>query len=75
MKKQVTERALFARVDRKLKKGGDCLRRCRQDSKAHAELGSYYIVSSSNVITAQHCSLEGLARELGVLAEWEVLEG
>ncbi len=75
MKKTITERALFARVDRRLKKDGDFLRRCRQDSKAYAELGSYYIVSSNNVVTAQHCSLEGLAKELGVLADWEVLEG
>lgn len=75
MKAKITERALFARIDRKLAKDGERLRRCRSDSRAYAELGDYYIVNqSANTITAQHCTLEGLAKELDLLADWEELE-
>lgn len=75
MKATVTKRALFARIDRKLQKDGERLRRCKESSKAYADLGDYYVVSgNTNTVIAQHCSLEGLAKELGLLAAWEVLE-
>jgi len=71
----VTERALFARIDRKLAKDGERLRRCKEDSRAFSELGALYIVNvNSNTITAKSCDLEKLGREIGVLSDWEVLE-
>lgn len=71
----VTERALFARIDRKLSKDGERLRRCKEDSKSFSDLGSLYIVDRNlNTIIAKHCDLERLGREIGALAEWEILE-
>lgn len=71
----VTERALFARVDRKLAKEGQRLRRCKTDAKAFSELGTFYIVdTTTNTIAAKNCELETLAKEVGVLADWEELE-
>lgn len=41
-----------------------------------SDLGNYYIVNENlNTITAQHVILEPLARELGVLADWEFEAG
>jgi hypothetical protein len=75
MKAKITERALFARIDRKLAKDGERLRRCRSDSRAHAELGDYYIVAGDrNTIETTHVELERLARSLDLLADWEELE-
>lgn len=71
----VTERALFARVDRKLAKEGQRLRRCKSDAKAFPELGAFYIVdTTTNTIATKNCELEALAKEVGVLADWEELE-
>tara|TARA_B100001059_G_scaffold212378_2_gene227370 strand:+ start:390 stop:620 length:231 start_codon:yes stop_codon:yes gene_type:complete len=75
MKAKLTERALFARVDRKLQKEGERLRRNREGTRAHDELGSYYVVASDrNTIEATNIDLQKLAKELGVLADWEELE-
>lgn len=71
----VTERALFARIDRKLAKGGERLRRCKEDARAFSELGSLYIINvNSNTVTAKNCDLEKLGKEIGALEEWEELE-
>lgn len=71
----IAERALFARVDRKLAKEGKRLRRCKTESKWYSELGALYVLDVNvNTIAAKHCSLEVLAKELGVLSEWEELE-
>jgi hypothetical protein len=66
----VSTRAVLARVNRKLAHEGSVLKRCRQDSRDHDELGDYYMVNSnSNGIFKVQCELEEEARELGVLGE------
>lgn len=71
----VSERALFARVNRKLAKEGQMLRRCKESSRAFSELGHLYIVDThTNTIIALNCDLESLAREVGAIAHWERLE-
>ena len=70
----VSARVVLARVNRKLAAEGSVLKRCRQDSRNHDELGDYYMVNSnSSGIFKVQCELEEEARELGVLGEWEVL--
>ena len=59
-KVKVSDRALEARIKRALEKDGQILKKCRADSRWYSDLGDYYIVNQSNVIAAQHCSLEKL---------------
>lgn len=74
-KAPVSERALLARINRKLVKDGEKLLRCKQSTRAYAELGDYYVVDTgANVILSKNCDLEETGRELGVLAAWEELE-
>lgn len=82
----VTMRALIQRINRKLAKErdgwgthggghGDKLLACREMSRAYHDLGSYYTVDvGRNQIAATHVDPEELARELGVLKEWEKVE-
>ena len=70
----VTERALFARLSRALKKEGQILRRCRAGTNGHQELGDYYVIGESNVVSAKHVDLAEWAKESGVLKEYEKLD-
>lgn len=71
----LSAREVLARVNRRLAAEGSMLKRCRQDSHNHDELGDYYMVNlNSNGIFKVQCELEEEARELGVLGEWEVLD-
>jgi hypothetical protein len=70
---KITERALFQRVNRRLKQDGEKLSTARSDS-VEIEVGHYFIVNTNrNAITAQHVDLEKLGRELGVIQPWEEL--
>ena len=74
MKKKLTERALIARINRKLANDSQALKKCRENSQWFNELGYYYIVDETlNTITAQNIKLDKLGKELGVLAEFEEL--
>lgn len=74
MKKQVTERALAARIDRRLNKRSETLRKCQRSSRWYRDLGKYYIADmSAGAITRRHIDLESLAREEDVLRAWEEL--
>lgn len=68
-KVKVTARALFQRIDRKLKRNGEKLCTAKSDSTKE-ELGHYYIVRPSGVVRAD-VDLGKLGRELGVLQPWE----
>ena len=73
-KVKVSERALFARVDRALNKDEERLRRCRVGSRSYHELGDYYTINwRGNWIASKDVDLERLARELGVLKDYEEL--
>jgi hypothetical protein len=69
----VTERALFARLSRKLKKEGQTLHRCRRDSRWFNDMGPYYTVDidSNSVIDRGLSKLEVWGREVGVLKPYE----
>lgn len=61
--------ALILRINRRLAKDDQAVRKCRETSRDHNELGDYYVVNTSmNVIVAKQVDLEEYGRELGVLA-------
>jgi type IV secretory pathway VirD2 relaxase len=71
----ISERALFQRVDRKLRQDGRRLRRAREGTNTETSVGRYYAIDvRGNFVTDSHVDLEELARELEVLAGWESLE-
>ncbi|RCX09799.1 hypothetical protein [Extensimonas vulgaris] len=75
-KVKVSLRALEARCKRYAEThDGDTLKRCRQGTSAHAELGDYYFVDvRGNYVTASGWSEETLiewAREKGILKPYE----
>lgn len=73
MKVPITEKALYQRINRKLRERGEVLKRAR----GHVEitLGEYYVVNvKRNFVAQHHVSLDELGRKLGVLAEWESLQ-
>ena len=59
-----SERAIVARINRKLSKTGDRLRVCCEGSKWFNDLGRYYATNNRNVIIAAHIDVEQWAREL-----------
>jgi hypothetical protein len=81
---RITERALFQRVDRRLKKDGQKL--CTAHSETERErLGRFYVVATgehaagtkraaSPGLVHTNVDLERLAQTLGVLQAWEELE-
>jgi hypothetical protein len=74
MKAQISERALLARINRKLASEYQIVKKCRKDSKWHNRLGDYYHVDFfSNGILGMDEDLEELGTELGVLKPWEQL--
>jgi hypothetical protein len=70
-KTKITERALFARVKRKLAHDGLILRKCRENSQWRNDLGNYYAVDVRNCIAGRYDDLESEGRELGVLKAHE----
>jgi hypothetical protein len=75
LKATVSERALFSRVDHKLRHDGEKLCRCRFDSRWWSDLGDIYAIDvTRNAVVATNIDLEAWARELDVLREWEELE-
>ncbi|MEY3758702.1 MAG: hypothetical protein RIR39_193 [Pseudomonadota bacterium] len=74
MLKNITERALIARINRKLAHKNQWLKKCRKDDKWYGDLGDYYVVDVLiDTITAKHVILADFAKELGVLAEFEAV--
>jgi len=72
MKIEVSDRALMARINRKLAKEGQKLKKTQPTSKWASELGEFYIVDEKlNTIDATHVDLEKLASELSVLKAGE----
>lgn len=73
-KVMVSERALFARINRLLQKDGMFIRRCREDSQSAHVLGRYFVIDAQrNCVVEKDIDLEQLGRDRGVLAEYEVL--
>jgi hypothetical protein len=70
----MSERALLARINRRLVKDGQKMKLCPPDSRWYNDLGRYYVIDVSiNGITAKDCDLEGWGRDLGCLKPYEEL--
>lgn len=70
----VSERAVLARINRKLAKSGEQIRKCRADSGPHATLGDYYCVNTKgNFVVYGDAELDRIGRLLGVLRPFEEL--
>jgi hypothetical protein len=68
----VSERALFQRINRTLKKQGEILRKSKRQDW---EIGEFYLLDlQHNVIIGKDLDLEELGRRLDVLKPYEVLE-
>ena len=73
-KLKVSERALFARINRKIDADELILRRCRPTMRDHHELGDYYTVNwRINGIWEKDIDLEAYGREVGALKDYEEL--
>jgi hypothetical protein len=69
----LTEKALYQRINRKLRADGEVLKRAR--GRVETTLGDYYVVNvERNFVAQHHVDLAELGRELGVMAEWESLQ-
>ena len=70
----ISERALLARLNRKVVTDGLQVKKSRPGTAGHAELGDYYAVDLNRaVVHSKHIDLEAWARELDVLADYEQL--
>lgn len=70
----ISERALLARLNRKVVADGLQVKKSRPGTASNAELGDYYVVDlNRGVVHSQHIDLEAWARELDVLAVYEQL--
>ena len=71
----VTERALIQRLNRSIREDELVVKKCRQDSRAHQELGDYYIVNfNRNFVVERNLDLvdlQSMGRAKKVLADWE----
>lgn len=74
----ISERALFARVARKLAHDGLFLHRARYDSRLHQNLDRYYCTDDRGCVSGYLFTnpkrLLSYGRELGVVAENEHLD-
>ena len=71
----VSKAALFRRINRRLAQDDEVLKTTR-GARAIMDLGEYYVLDwRRNWATHKDVDPEGLGRELGVLKEWERVEG
>ncbi len=68
---QPSEHALFARVQRALRRDGFALRRCRLDSRDYWNLGRFFITDARKCVTAKDVDLTACAFDLGLLRPGE----
>jgi len=70
----VSKNAVIARINRNLWHGGGVLEKSRGE-RVRISIGDYYVLNvNHNFIFRHHVNVEVLARELGVLEEWEQVE-
>lgn len=71
----VSERALLARLNRKLAHEGLQIKKCRMNSRFYHDLGDYYIIDIRlNFIKSKDVDLKRLGKSENVLAGYEELE-
>jgi len=72
---EVTEKALLARLNRKLKKEGRAIRKCSQNYRDYKLLGDYFEMDFlKNAHLGTHINLEDFGRKEGVLEKYEQLK-
>jgi hypothetical protein len=71
---EMSERAVFERLDQRLREDGQSLHRCPRTSHDWPTHGDYYICAGT-VVVRYSVDLEALALELGVLGEFGRLQG
>ena len=73
MKRLIKQRALLARINRRL--DGEIVKKCRFDSALYASLGDYYSVDiSKSSVGDTHIDLYALGKELECIFDYEELE-
>jgi hypothetical protein len=73
---RITERALVQRINRRLAKVGERVRKTRVGTRSEVELGTFFITDCDrNCVQAKDVDVEALGHELGVLAPCELVEG
>lgn len=73
-KLKVSERALFARINRKIYDDDLVLRRCPATRRDHHNLGDYYLVNwRISGVAGKYIDLEDYGREVGALRDYEEL--
>jgi len=76
MNTAVSKNALIKRIRRLLRHWNWFLVVARGDWYQNDQrLGSYYVIDSNGNVMEHHCDLLTLARGLGGLGEWEIVEG
>ncbi|MGA9061072.1 MAG: hypothetical protein WB341_05315 [Terracidiphilus sp.] len=72
-KVKITEKALYQRINRKLKANDEILKRSR--GRWATELGDYYVVDvGTSGVVSKDVDIEAYGRKLGVLRPYEALE-
>ena len=71
---QITERALFQRINRRLQQDGEKLCTARTEA-VKQQLGRFYVVGTGQGagLVRKDVDLEKLAQKLGVIQPWEQL--
>lgn len=71
----VSTRALISRINRRLARDGEHLRKSRPNTSESHNFGTYYIVNPRiNRLVASNVDLEEVGRDLGVLRPDEIWE-
>jgi hypothetical protein len=70
----VSERALYQRIDRKLRADRQQMLKTSRSERMEQDMGRYYVIDMyRNVTVWHHVNLVSFARELGVIQPWEEL--
>ncbi len=69
----VSERALMARINRKLAPKGQAFHKFRVRTPYSEQIGTYYTVEGRNITGPAGDDLEAIARDLGLLRPYEAL--
>jgi len=72
--RSITEKALIARINRKLKPDGQILKKTRGE-RAILDLGYFYVIDIyQNISLWTRVDIEAFGKELGVMKDYETVE-
>lgn len=70
----VSEKALMARVNRKLAKDGERILKSREGSRLRGNVGDFYLLDvSRNTVLNTHIELGHFAKQRGILRDYETV--